>query len=319
MKNFLVRFASGLIGAVIIVTAILASRISYTVVILIAAIGGVYEFCTITATARHADAAQNRKSRRTAIILTVAAILLSQLIYFRNNFADVGVALPPVWDIIRDRVLPNFADIAVFLPAILFFYFVRGLFSKSDVAFQNIGWEILPFIYIVLPVMLLNYLYFEKGALFTLSILFLIWFFDSMCYITGSLLGRRKLFERISPQKTIEGWAGGMLLSLVFVFFYDKILHFLSVKYHFTAVPYTNIQWLVIGFVTLVFATFGDLVESLLKRNLGIKDSGAFLPGHGGVLDRLDAILVAIPFTVLTVFIIDRISDLKILFNLINS
>ena len=297
MKNFLVRLTSGLTVAILIIAAILASRISYAVVILIAAVGGVYEFYTITAAARHVDEAQNKKSRRTAIILTVVGVLLSLLINFRSNFADVGV----------------------FLSAILFFYFVRALYIKSDTAFQNIGWEILPFIYIVLPVMLLNYLYYDKGALFALSILFLIWFFDSMCYITGSLFGKRKLFERISPQKTVEGWIGGMILSLIFVFFYDKILGFLSAKYHFTPISYTNIQWLIIGFVTLVFATFGDLVESLLKRNLGIKDSGNFLPGHGGLLDRLDAILVAIPFVVLTVFFIDRISDLKLIIDFINS
>ena len=297
MKNFLVRLTSGLTVAILIIAAILASRISYAVVILIAAVGGVYEFYTITAAARHVDEAQNKKSRRTAIILTVVGVLLSLLINFRSNFADVGV----------------------FLSAILFFYFVRALYIKSDTAFQNIGWEILPFIYIVLPVMLLNYLYYDKGALFALSILFLIWFFDSMCYITGSLFGKRKLFERISPQKTVEGWIGGMILSLIFVFFYDKILGFLSAKYHFTPISYTNIQWLIIGFVTLVFVTFGDLVESLLKRNLGIKDSGNFLPGHGGLLDRLDAILVAIPFVVLTVFFIDRISDLKLIIDFINS
>ena len=297
MKNFLVRLASGLTVAILIIAAILASRISYAVVILIAAVGGVYEFYTITATARQQDEAQNKKSRRTAIILTVVGVLLSLLINFRSNFADIGV----------------------FLSAILFFYFVRALFNKSDNAFQNIGWEILPFIYILLPVMLLNYLYYEKGALFALSILFLIWFFDSICYITGSLFGKKKLFERISPQKTVEGWVGGMILSLVFVFFYDKILGLISTKYHFNSISYSNIQWLIIGFVTLVFATYGDLVESLLKRNLGIKDSGNFLPGHGGILDRLDAILVAIPFVVLTVFFIDRISDLKLILDFINS
>jgi phosphatidate cytidylyltransferase len=157
--------------------------------------------------------------------------------------------------------------------------------------------------------MLLNFLYFEKGELFALSILFLIWFFDSMCYITGSLIGRRKLFERISPQKTVEGWIGGMVLSLIFVFFYDKILGFLSEKYHFNCWQYSNVQWLFIGFVTLVAATLGDLVESMLKRNAGVKDSGTIMPGHGGFLDRLDAILIAIPFTVISVFIVDRIND----------
>ncbi len=291
MKNFLIRAASGLVVATLVIAAILGSKISYGIVVMIAAIGGVFEFYTISANIRHVDEAHNKSSRSTAIILTVIAILFSWLFNHRYNFADA----------------------AVLLPVILFIYFVRALFSKSDRPFESIAWEILPFIYIVLPVMLLNYLYFEKGELFAMAILFLIWFYDSMCYISGSLLGRTKLFARVSPQKTVEGLVGGMVLSLIFVFFYDKILGFLSTQYHFNCASYTNIQWLFIGFVTLVFATLGDLVESLLKRNIGIKDSGAILPGHGGFLDRLDAILVAIPFTVMAIFLVDRVNDILLL------
>jgi len=288
MNNFLVRVASGVTAAAVIIAAILASRISYGIVVLAAAAGGVYEFYTISMPLRRADEATNKKARRTAVILTIVGGLLSLLINLRNNFADV----------------------AVILSVILFFFFIRALYSRSENPFQDIAWNILPFIYILLPVMLLNYLYFEKGQLFALSILFLIWFFDSMCYICGSLFGRRKLFERISPKKTIEGWVGGLVLTLILAFFYDRILGFLTVKYNFTCASYTNIQWLVIALVTLVAATYGDLVESQLKRSIGIKDSGSVLPGHGGFLDRLDAILVAIPFTVFTVFIVDRINDI---------
>jgi phosphatidate cytidylyltransferase len=300
MKNFYVRAASGLTVAVLIIAAILASRISYGIVILIAAVGGVYEFSTITVTARHEDEAANKKSRRLAVILTVIAVTLSWLFHFRYRFDDLAIILSPI----------------------LFFYFVRELFSKSETPFQNIGWNILPFIYIVLPVMILNYLYFEKGAIFAIAVLFLIWFYDSMCYITGSLFGKRKLFERVSPQKTVEGMVGGMVLSLIFVFFYDKILALLAAKFHyanwFSVWTYTNVQWLIIGFVTLIFATLGDLVESLLKRSIGVKDSGAFLPGHGGFLDRLDAILIALPFTMLAVFAVDRINDIYLLIDFLN-
>ena len=295
MNNFLTRLASGVVVAALIIVCILASRISYGLVVLIAAIGGIYEFYTISAPIRHADQEQNKKDRRTAVILTFIAILLSWLLNFRHTLADL----------------------AVLLPAILFFFFVRELFRKTDTPFQNIAWDILPFIYIVVPVMMLNYLYFEKGAMFALAILFLIWFYDSMCYICGSLFGRTKLFERISPKKTVEGLVGGMILSLIFVFFYDKFFVFLSSKYPnsnwFSVWTYSNIQWLIIGFFTLVFATLGDLVESQLKRNIGIKDSGSILPGHGGFLDRLDAILVALPFTVLTIFLVDRVNDILLI------
>jgi phosphatidate cytidylyltransferase len=297
MKNFFIRLASGLVAAAVIITAILASKISYGLVMLVAGVGGVFEFYTISAPLRGADETENKKTRRTGVIVAFLSILFSWAFHWRYTLDDLSVILPVA----------------------LFFYFVKALFSKSEKPFQNIAWDILPLIYIVLPVMLLNYLYFEKGELFTLSILFLIWFYDSMCYICGSLLGRHKLIERVSPQKTIEGLVGGMILSLIFVFFFDKILAFLVAKYHFTAWPYTNVQWLFIGFVTLIFATLGDLIESLLKRNIGIKDSGSIMPGHGGWLDRLDAILVAIPFAVLAVFLMDRVNDVRLIIDFLSS
>jgi phosphatidate cytidylyltransferase len=293
MNTFFVRLTTGLIGAAIVISAILFSRYTYGAVVLAIVIGGVWEFLSITATAQNRSEADNRKNRRVIIGLTVLSFLLSWLFNFRYVFADV----------------------AVLLPAILFFFFVRELFTKSETPFQNIGWNIMPFIYIVLPVMLLNWLYFEKGELFALAILFMIWFYDSMCYIAGSTIGRTKLLERISPKKTVEGLLGGMVLTLILVFFYDKILGFLVNTYHFNCAQYSNIEWLIIGLITLIFATLGDLVESMLKRSLNIKDSGSIMPGHGGFLDRLDAILVAIPFTVLIVWLVDQAGSILFLVN----
>jgi phosphatidate cytidylyltransferase len=163
--------------------------------------------------------------------------------------------------------------------------------------------------------MLLNKLYFDKGALFVLSLLFMIWFYDSMCYISGSLFGKHKLLERVSPGKTVEGLVGGMLLSLTFIFFYDKILTYIGTTFEIQVTNYSNIEWVIIGVVTLVAATFGDLVESLLKRSVGVKDSGTIMPGHGGFLDRLDAILVAIPFAVFTIWMVDQIQNLMLVVN----
>ena len=297
MNTFFVRLATGVIAAALLISAILFSPFTYGLAILIGVLGGVYEFHTISGPVRHADAGATKRGHRTALILATVVTLLSVLFNMRPY---------------------TFIDIAVILPAVFFFYFVRELFSRSENPFQEIAWNIMPFIYIVLPLLLLNWLYFEKGPLFALGILFLIWFYDSMCYICGSLLGRTKLFERISPKKTVEGMIGGMILSLIFVFFYDQILAFLSAKYHYKTQAYNHYQWLIIGFVTLVFATLGDLVESLLKRSLDIKDSGTILPGHGGFLDRLDAIVVAIPFAVLTIWIIDRIVDVKLLIDFLS-
>lgn len=295
MKNFLVRLATGLIVSALFISATLYSWLTFGLVILIAVTGAVYEFYSISTPARHG----NTKGRGLTVALAIALTGLS-ILFNKRPFI--------------------FADVTILLPAVLFFFFVRELFTRSENPFQEIGWSILPFIYIVLPIMLLNWLYFDKGPLFALSILFLIWFYDSMCYICGSLFGRTKLIERISPKKTVEGLAGGMVLSLVFVFFYDKIFAYLGAQFHMKLPldTYTNINWLIIGFVTLVFATFGDLVESLLKRSLHIKDSGSIMPGHGGFLDRLDAIFVALPFAVLVIWFTDRVGEIRLLIDFLS-
>ena len=139
MNTFLVRAASGLVGAAIFISAILLSRISYGLAMMLVVVGGVYEFYNITAPVRHPQSPT--AGRTTAMVLTAMCVLFSWLFNFRYAFDDIAIILVPI----------------------LFLYFVKELFSKSENPFQNIGWNILPFIYIVLPVMLLNYLYFSKG------------------------------------------------------------------------------------------------------------------------------------------------------------
>ncbi len=114
----------------------------------------------------------------------------------------------------------------------------------------------------------------------------MIWCNDTFAYICGKLLGKHKLYEKISPKKTIEGFIGGLLFTQIAAFIIFK---------------YTNIQaslpfWMLIGLGISVIGTIGDLVESKYKRQAGIKDSGSIMPGHGGILDRLDSILFAAPF-----------------------
>jgi phosphatidate cytidylyltransferase len=110
------------------------------------------------------------------------------------------------------------------------------------------------------------------------------WSNDSGAYIVGSLLGKHKLFERISPKKTWEGFIGGALFTLLAAWIISKFLHELSL-----------IHWLVVGTITFTCGTFGDLIESQLKRSANMKDSGKILPGHGGILDRFDSILFSAP------------------------
>jgi phosphatidate cytidylyltransferase len=158
--------------------------------------------------------------------------------------------------------------------------------------------------YIALPFSLINVLAFNAtsegyvafNTLLPLSIFIFLWVNDSGAYCVGSLLGRHKLFPRISPGKSWEGSIGGAVFVLAAAY---AISYFLDTD-QMLAMP----VWLGLGLVVVVFGTWGDLVESLFKRTLGIKDSGNILPGHGGMLDRFDSSLLAIPAAVIYLYTI---------------
>ncbi|MGB7393115.1 MAG: phosphatidate cytidylyltransferase [Pricia sp.] len=130
-----------------------------------------------------------------------------------------------------------------------------------------------------------------------IGIFILIWVSDSFAYITGRLFGRHKLFPRVSPKKTIEGALGGLVFAL--------LTAYLLAKYEPIVSP---THWLILTAVIVVAGSLGDLVESKLKRSAGVKDSGAILPGHGGMLDRLDSLVFAAPFAYLTLNIFVYVS-----------
>lgn len=125
----------------------------------------------------------------------------------------------------------------------------------------------------------------EYKPLLALNLFVLIWCSDTFAYLSGKAFGKHKLFEQVSPGKTWEGFAGGLLLTTAFSFL---LAHYFGIPYRVNAL---------VALCTVVFGTLGDLVESMLKREFGIKDSGHILPGHGGMLDRFDALLISLPFT----------------------
>lgn len=132
---------------------------------------------------------------------------------------------------------------------------------------------------------------------FTLEVFFLfilIWSSDTFAYLTGKFLGKHKMAPKISPKKTWEGFAGGVFFTLVLSYFIEKY--------------YPNLRgnWITVGFLVSVFAPLGDLVESQLKRSFGVKDSGNIIPGHGGILDRLDSFIICVPVVYLY-FILEKI------------
>lgn len=154
-------------------------------------------------------------------------------------------------------------------------------------------------IYVAVPFAVLNMIAFFRGQftpVLVLSMLVFIWANDSFAYLTGSLFGRHRMFERVSPKKSWEGFIGGNIFALVAAYLMsilDQPLSNLLVGHDGASLELW--QWLVFAQIVVVFGTLGDLVESLLKRTLGVKDSGMAIPGHGGWLDRFDSLIFAAP------------------------
>lgn len=166
--------------------------------------------------------------------------------------------------------------------------FLIKLYKKDEKPFTQVAYTFLGLIYVTIPFSLLNVIVFNSGQYrfqIIFGILFILWASDTGAYFTGILFGKKKLFERVSPKKTWEGSIGGAILAFVFAYGFSVF---------FTDL--TFIQWLVAATLIVIAGVYGDLVESLFKRSIAIKDSGSSIPGHGGFLDRFDGLLLASPF-----------------------
>lgn len=160
------------------------------------------------------------------------------------------------------------------------------LFNANKSNFKIYTRYFLLFGYIILPFILTNYVAMEKGNKYNpkilISILILIWANDTFAYLVGKNFGKNKLFPSVSPKKTIEGFIGGMLFTIISSVLLSKF--------------YIESKILYISIIVSIFSTLGDLIQSKFKRVAGVKDSGKIMPGHGGILDRLDSIIFVIPF-----------------------
>lgn len=210
--------------------------------------------------------------------------------FFRKLYATLLGLLPAllVLNVLYGSAF-QVSDSGYWLFPIVFLPFLVELFAGSERPFENIGYQLLGAVYIGIPTAL--WLAFalkdDTGHYLLLAMMLLVWMNDVFAYLTGSRIGKTKLIPRVSPGKTWEGTAGGVLGAL---------LSGIACFYIFDMLGYALWQWLVFAAICSVFAILGDLVESILKRSLGIKDSGTILPGHGGFLDRFDALLFVTPF-----------------------
>ncbi len=185
----------------------------------------------------------------------------------------------------------GFQNYYILSPLLTLIFFIKLYKEKDEKPFKNIAYTFLGIIYVALPFALLTVLAFIKRDSYdpniVLGCLFLLWASDSGAYFAGTKFGKTKLFKRVSPKKSWEGSIGGFALTMLVAYIISNF--------------YTNYQpwqWYCIGFIIVVAGTYGDLVESLFKRSMNIKDSANTIPGHGGFLDRFDGLLLSIPFII---------------------
>ena len=199
--------------------------------------------------------------------------------------------------------------------------FISRLYSKQENPIRELAYIILGQVYIAAPLSMLNAIAFHMlkypddmniignyCPIFLLALFFFIWINDTGAYLTGMSCGKHKLFERISPKKTWEGFFGGLVACMLLGLLLGDYEFWDFFGIHLTeAVRLSRLEWTLLGVVVSIFSTFGDLIESLVKRSVGVKDSGKMLPGHGGFWDRFDSLIMAAPGMYLFLVIISAL------------
>jgi len=266
-NNLTQRLITGILGSAAIVAGVSLGQWTYFLVFLIICLFTLLEFYKLLGL----DGLAPQKAYG-----TLCGILLFVLSFLIEGKIPVG-----------GSAVPTEYYILIF-PLISGIYMIK-LYKKFErKPFTNIAFSFLGIFYVAVPFALLNAVVYENGKYnyeIILGTLLILWASDTGAYFAGTLFGKRKLFERISPKKSWEGFVGGAVLALIFVFGLSMYLHSLTTQ-----------QWVIVGVIIIIGGTFGDLIESLLKRSIEIKDSGDSLPGHGGFLDRFDGLLISAPF-----------------------
>lgn len=232
------------------------------------------------------------------LLLLVVALYEMQGILSHSKISSWLIAAPALWYVASVSEQFGFKDARLYYPIVLFIWFVSLLIRKSKTITEDLTSIGALYLYPTLSFYLIPQLL-GSGPEWRPEILyatfFLIWANDTFAYLTGRLIGKRKLAPQISPNKTIEGLMGGVLLMLI-----------IAANLHLIFPQQPPAVWIGFGVLIGLTGNTGDLFESWLKRRRGVKDSGTLLPGHGGVLDRLDSFIFSVPF----IYVYWRIVDL---------
>lgn len=273
MNNFLQRTATGAIYVAAIAGSVFAGSLAFAVLFFIVSILTMHEFYKLL-----------NKQINTTIHLS-KAIIAGSLVYLTISL----IAL--------ELIEAKYVLVISFIPVALI---ISEIYRDKEIPLKNVAFSLMGVMYIAAPLALLvmvqSYPALSAGSptpWIIMSLFVFIWVNDTFAYLTGKLAGRHKLFECISPKKTWEGTIGGLLFTLVAGFLFHHFIQILLLH-----------EWLIFAILVAVSGTYGDLAESLIKRKLQVKDSGNILPGHGGLLDRLDSLLFASPVAVIFLYII---------------
>ena len=280
MKNFWVRTASAVVYVVLFIGCIYSGALLHnallgglilTAFLLFVAVGCTFEFFRIVGKQGATPC------RSLGYVYTVGALLMISLV----PVLSAGYGFTLTW-------------LAYTLFPVLFaFAAIAQLWNHSEQPFREAAYTMVPMLYAAIPLGLMPWLHVNYNAL--VMVLIMVWMNDNGAYMGGSLYGKHKMWSRHSPGKTWEGTVTGVVITLLTAYFVGPLFNAEIAWYH----------WLVMGFICSVIDTLGDLVESMLKRSVGMKDSGTIMPGHGGFLDRFDSLLIATPFVFvyLTLFV----------------
>ena len=259
MNNLLQRAISGAIFVVLLIGSIIWNEYSFGILFAAITTLAVFEFQKLT-------------NQQKGICVSPVLAVTGALLLFASSFLYASHILP----------------ITVYLTYGLFVVLalISELYRKKEQPIHNWAYFLLGQIFVALPFSLLNFILFMPAyqPLVLLAVFVTIWVNDTGAYLTGITFGKHRLFERISPKKSWEGFFGGAVFALASGYVFSLFIPEISL-----------LEWFIFSEIIVIFGTFGDLIESLLKRTLNVKDSGNLIPGHGGLLDRFDSMLLAAP------------------------
>ena len=273
MRNLLVRAASGVVLFGVVLGAILWSKWSFAALLLAIIVGGQIEFYRMAQKAGYWP--QRAMGVASGILIFIVAFAMMWLF---DKSSDLD-----------SRYLMITGGLVLYIILLLPLMFICELFRKSATPIANIATSLMGVVYVAMPLSLLLFIPLLLGGgewkpWTLLFYIFIIWANDVFAYLFGITLGKHRLFERISPKKSWEGFVGGLIGAMGMGYLAATIM------------GGDHIEWIGMALIAAITGVFGDLVESLFKRSVDVKDSGQVIPGHGGWLDRFDALLLSVPF-----------------------